>query len=84
MTVGKAIKKVSVTVENCTVFEVNRTFFPYGQGAHIFVHLSVDLLRIDRLVREFGISIGPFQLQDIAGYGIGIATVKLLASAFRD
>ncbi|RZC85598.1 hypothetical protein C5167_041783 [Papaver somniferum] len=40
--------------------------------------------KIDRLVREFGISIGHFQLQDIAGYGIGIAAVKVLASSFGD
>ncbi|KAI3938772.1 hypothetical protein MKW98_011924 [Papaver atlanticum] len=84
MTVGKAIKKVPVIVENCTGFAVNRTFFPYGQGAHILVHLGVDLFRIDRLVREFGIPIGPFQLQDVAGYGIGIAAGKVLASAFGD
>ncbi|MCL7035213.1 hypothetical protein MKW94_022848 [Papaver nudicaule] len=84
MTVGKAIKKVPVIVENCTGFAVNRTFFPYGQGAHILVHLGVDLFRIDRLVKEFGIPIGPFQLQDVAGYGIGIAAGKVLASAFGD
>ncbi|XP_026439374.1 peroxisomal fatty acid beta-oxidation multifunctional protein AIM1-like [Papaver somniferum] len=84
MTVGKAIKKVPVIVENCTGFAVNRTFFPYVQGAHILVHLGVDLFRIDRLVREFGIPIGPFQLQDVAGYGIGIAAGKVLASAFGD
>ncbi|KAI3977538.1 hypothetical protein MKX01_000451 [Papaver californicum] len=84
MTVGKAIKKVPVIVENCTGFAVNRTFFPYGQGAHILVHLGVDLFRIDRLVREFGIPIGPFQLQDVAGYGIGIAAGKVLSSSFGD
>ncbi|KAI3857998.1 hypothetical protein MKW92_004512, partial [Papaver armeniacum] len=45
MTVGKAIKKVPVIVENRTSFAVNRTFFPYGQGAHVLVHLGVDLFR---------------------------------------
>ncbi|KAI3965151.1 hypothetical protein MKW92_029335, partial [Papaver armeniacum] len=79
MTVGKAIKKVPVIVENRTSFAVNRTFFPYGQGAHV-----------DRLVREFGIPIGPFHtqfksiLQDVTGYRIGIAADKVLASAFGD
>uniref|UniRef100_A0A2N9IUM9 3-hydroxyacyl-CoA dehydrogenase C-terminal domain-containing protein n=1 Tax=Fagus sylvatica TaxID=28930 RepID=A0A2N9IUM9_FAGSY len=35
MTVGKIIKKVPVVVGNCTGFAVNRTFFPYTQGAMI-------------------------------------------------
>ncbi|KAJ8768694.1 hypothetical protein K2173_023598 [Erythroxylum novogranatense] len=73
MTVAKQIKKVPVVVGNCTGFAVNRTFFPYAQGAHLLVHLGVDLFRIDWVIRSFGFPIGPFQLQDVAGYGIGVA-----------
>ncbi|KAE8687528.1 Glyoxysomal fatty acid beta-oxidation multifunctional protein MFP-a [Hibiscus syriacus] len=66
---GKVIKKVPVVVGNCTGFAVNRTFFPYSQGAHLLVNLGVDLFRIDRVITNFGIPIGPFQLQDVSGYG---------------
>ena len=61
MTVGKAIKKVPVVVGNCTGFAVNRTFFPYAQGANLLVHLGVDLFRIDRVICNFGLPMGPFQ-----------------------
>ena len=61
MTVGKVIKKVPVVVGNCTGFAVNRTFFPYAQGAHLLVNVGVDVFRIDRVISNFGLPIGPFQ-----------------------
>ncbi|KAF9615857.1 hypothetical protein IFM89_026745 [Coptis chinensis] len=84
MTVGKVIKKVPVVVGNCTGFAVNRTFFPYTQGAHILAHLGVDVFRIDRVISNFGMPMGPFQLQDLAGYGVALAVGKEFVSAFGD
>ncbi|KDP33693.1 hypothetical protein JCGZ_07264 [Jatropha curcas] len=84
LTVGKSIKKVPVVVGNCTGFAVNRTFFPYTQGALILVSLGVDLFRIDMVISNFGLPMGPFQLQDLAGYGVFVATMKEFANAFPD
>ncbi|XP_071716970.1 peroxisomal fatty acid beta-oxidation multifunctional protein AIM1-like [Rutidosis leptorrhynchoides] len=84
MTVGKIIKKSPVVVGNCTGFAINRTFFPYTQGAHILLHLGVDLFRIDQLISNFGLPMGPFQLQDLVGYGVGVAVGKEFANAFPD
>ncbi|OMO58153.1 hypothetical protein COLO4_34831 [Corchorus olitorius] len=84
LTVGKAIKKVPIVAGNCTGFAVNRTFFPYMQGSQLLVHLGVDLFRIDRVIRNFGLPIGPFQLQDLGGYRLGLATGKEFANAYPD
>ncbi|BAU02874.1 hypothetical protein LR48_Vigan10g013800 [Vigna angularis] len=84
VTVGKIIKKAPVVVGNCTGFAVNRTFFPYSQGAYLLVNLGVDVYRIDRLIRNFGFPIGPFQLADLAGYQVSFATSKVFADAFPD
>ncbi|KAE8691371.1 Glyoxysomal fatty acid beta-oxidation multifunctional protein MFP-a [Hibiscus syriacus] len=84
MTVGKVIKKVPVVVGNCTGFAVNRTFFPYAQGAHLLVNLGVDAFRIDRVISNFGLPMGPFQLQDLAGYGVAMAVGKEYEKAFSD
>ncbi|GJT75313.1 peroxisomal fatty acid beta-oxidation multifunctional protein AIM1-like protein [Tanacetum coccineum] len=84
MTVGKIIKKVPVVVGNCTGFAVNRTFFPYKQSAHILLHLGVDLFRIDRLISSFGLPMGPFQLEDLTGYGVAVAVGKEFSTAFPD
>ncbi|XP_008800762.2 peroxisomal fatty acid beta-oxidation multifunctional protein-like [Phoenix dactylifera] len=83
MTVGKTIKKVPVVVGNCTGFAVNRTFFPYNQAANMLVHLGVDLFRIDRVISNFGMPMGPFQLQDLGGYGLHFAVGEIYDSAFR-
>lgn len=83
MNVGKIIKKVPVVVGNCTGFAVNRTFFPYAQAATLLVHLGVDLYRIDRVISGFGMPMGPFQLQDVAGYGVALAVKPIFSSAFK-
>ncbi|CAI9100353.1 OLC1v1037333C1 [Oldenlandia corymbosa var. corymbosa] len=82
MTVGKIIKKVPVIVGNCTGFAVNRAFFPYTQGAQYLLHMGVDPFRIDKLISNFGLPMGPFQLQDVAGYGVAVAVKKIFESAF--
>lgn len=61
MTIGKTIKKVPVVVGNCTGFAVNRTFFPYAQGALLLTSLGVDVFRIDKVISNFGLPLGPFQ-----------------------
>ncbi|GMI94821.1 ABNORMAL INFLORESCENCE MERISTEM [Hibiscus trionum] len=84
MAIGKVIKKIPVVVGNCTGFAVNRTFFPYSQSAHLLVNLGVDLFRIDRVISNFGIPIGPFQLQDVSGYGVFLAVWKEFSKSFPD
>ncbi|TYJ24818.1 hypothetical protein E1A91_A07G005000v1 [Gossypium mustelinum] len=84
MTIGKVINKVPVVVGNCTGFAVNRTFFPYTQGAHLLVNLGVDLFRIEGVISNFGLPMGPFQLQDVSGYGVFLAVWKEFAKAFPD
>ncbi|KAG5413220.1 hypothetical protein IGI04_000787 [Brassica rapa subsp. trilocularis] len=96
MSLGKAIKKVPVVVGNCIGFAVNRTFFPYTQGAHMLVNLGVDLFRVDRVITSFGLPLGPFQelyslwddllrrLGDLAGHRIGMAVKEIYAKAYGD
>ncbi|KAJ9551295.1 hypothetical protein OSB04_015340 [Centaurea solstitialis] len=84
MAVGKIINKVPVVVGNCTGFAVHRAFFPYKQSAHILLLLGVDLFRIDRLITNFGLPMGPFQLEDLTGFGVAVAVGKEFANAFPD
>ncbi|KAF3650364.1 Glyoxysomal fatty acid beta-oxidation multifunctional protein MFP-a [Capsicum annuum] len=84
MAVGKTIKKVPVIVGNCTGFSTNRTFFPYTQSAHFLANLRADVYRIDALITSFGLPIGPFQIQDLAGYKVAVVVGKEYRSAFFD
>ncbi|XP_031103578.1 peroxisomal fatty acid beta-oxidation multifunctional protein-like isoform X2 [Ipomoea triloba] len=81
---SKVLKKIPIVVKNCTGFAVNRTFFPYMQGADLLANLGVDIFRIDRVISEFGMRIGPFQLFDLSGYGIFLAGVGQFVAAFPD
>ncbi|XP_031103584.1 peroxisomal fatty acid beta-oxidation multifunctional protein AIM1-like [Ipomoea triloba] len=82
--VSKVLKKFPIVVKNCTGFAVNRTFFPYMQGAELLANLGVDIFRIDRVISEFGMRIGPFQLFDLSGYSTFLAAVGQFVAAFPD
>ncbi|XVE71042.1 hypothetical protein DITRI_Ditri10aG0118400 [Diplodiscus trichospermus] len=84
MTVGKAIKKVPLIVGNSPGFAVNRTFSPYFQGPYLLADLGVDIFGIDSVICAFGLSMGPFQLHDVTGYGLAITFAKEMAAAFPD
>ncbi|KAJ8562482.1 hypothetical protein K7X08_011773 [Anisodus acutangulus] len=53
-------------------------------GAHILVNVGVDVYRIDAQIAGFGHPMGPFQLQDLTGYGVAVAVGKEFGSAFSD
>lgn len=61
MAVGKAIKKTSVVVGNCTGFAVNRVFFPYNMAANLLADLGVDIYRMDSVIKSWGMPMGPFR-----------------------
>lgn len=84
MNLGKIIKKVPVVVGNCTGFAVNRMLFPYTQGSHLLANLGVDIYRIDRVIKSFGMPMGPFRLADLVGYGVSTEVAKMFISDFPD
>ncbi|KAG0486523.1 hypothetical protein HPP92_008618 [Vanilla planifolia] len=81
--IAKKMRKVPIVVKNCTGFATNRTFFPYHQASALVLHLGVDLYRIDRVIKSFGMPLGPFQLADLVGYDVALAAKEEYASAFK-
>ncbi|CAI5523368.1 unnamed protein product, partial [Closterium sp. Naga37s-1] len=84
ITLGKNIKKTPVVVGNCTGFAVNRVFFPYTMAACLLVDLGVDLYRIDRVIKAFGMPMGPFRLADLVGMQVGQAVGTQFVTAFPE
>ncbi|CAI5459449.1 unnamed protein product [Closterium sp. Yama58-4] len=84
ITLGKTIKKTPVVVGNCTGFAVNRVFFPYTMAACLLVDLGVDLYRIDRVIKAFGMPMGPFRLADLVGMQVGQAVGTQFVTAFPE
>ncbi|KAL3498435.1 hypothetical protein ACH5RR_041167, partial [Cinchona calisaya] len=84
MKLAKIILKVPIVVKNCTCFAANRIFLPYMQAADLLANLGVDIFRIDRVICQFGMRIGPFQLQDLSGYGVYLAGLKEFIAAYGE
>lgn len=81
---GKAIKKVPVVVGNCTGFAVNRVFFPYTMAACLLVDLGVDPYRIDKVIKAFGMPMGPLRLADLVGIEVGVHVGGQFVQNFSD
>ncbi len=81
---AKTIKKTPVTVGNCVGFLVNRIFFPYGQAAGLLVDCGIDPYRIDRVIFDFGMPMGPFRMSDLAGVDVAKFAGGILTDAYAD
>ncbi|KAL3689546.1 hypothetical protein R1sor_015855 [Riccia sorocarpa] len=80
---AKIIRKIPVTVKSSVGFAVNRAFFPYVSSANFLaIYLGVDPYRIDRILKDFGMPVGPFRMTDMAGQQIGVATGNLWRQTF--
>eukprot|EP00301_Raphidiophrys_heterophryoidea_P000028 c10013_g1_i1.p1 GENE.c10013_g1_i1~~c10013_g1_i1.p1 ORF type:complete len:1126 (-),score=348.78 c10013_g1_i1:151-3486(-) len=66
------IKKTPVVVGNCPGFAVNRTFFPYTMVASFLADHGVDIYHIDKVIKSFGMPMGPFRLGDLVGNDVGV------------
>jgi 3-hydroxyacyl-CoA dehydrogenase len=76
---GKRLGKVSVRAGVCDGFIGNRILLAYRTAADHMVLDGASPFQIDRVMREFGFAMGPFQVGDLAGLDIGWATRKRLA-----
>ncbi|RQS57395.1 3-hydroxyacyl-CoA dehydrogenase NAD-binding domain-containing protein [Burkholderia sp. Bp8984] len=80
---AKQLKKTPVRAGVCDGFIGNRILAVYRTAADYLMEDGASPYQIDRVVREFGFPMGPFQVVDLAGGDIGWATRKRRA-ATRD
>jgi len=67
----KTIGKVGVTVGVCYGFVGNRMLEPYGREAHRLLLEGAEVAAIDKVLTDFGMSMGPLAVFDLAGNDIG-------------
>lgn len=67
----KKIGKVGVVVGVCYGFVGNRMLEPYGREAHRLLLEGASPEAIDGAMTEFGMSMGPLSMYDLAGNDIG-------------
>jgi len=68
---AKRLGKVGVVVGNCFGFVANRMLAYYLREAHLLLEEGASVPQIDDALTDFGMPVGPFGMQDIAGIDVG-------------
>jgi 3-hydroxyacyl-CoA dehydrogenase/enoyl-CoA hydratase/3-hydroxybutyryl-CoA epimerase len=79
---AKRLGKTPIKVCECAGFLVNRTLLPYLNEAAKMFEEGEDVVRIDRLLKGFGMPMGPFTLADEVGIDIGDKVSTILHDAY--
>ena len=79
LALAQKITKVPVLSKVCDGFIGNRMLSPYRREADFLLEEGTTPERIDSVLRDFGLAMGPFAMSDLAGLDIGWAARKRLA-----
>ncbi|HXI38376.1 MAG TPA: 3-hydroxyacyl-CoA dehydrogenase NAD-binding domain-containing protein [Bryobacteraceae bacterium] len=84
MKLAKRLNKVGVLVGNCFGFVANRMIAYYMREAYLVLEEGASVPQIDRALVDFGMPVGPFAMQDIAGIDVGARIRQYLRSIGKE
>ncbi len=71
MKLAKRLGKVGVLVGNCFGFVANRMIAYYLRESYLLLEEGATVPQVDEALVQFGMPVGPFAMQDIAGIDVG-------------
>ncbi len=77
---AKKLNKVGVLVGNCFGFVANRMLGYYMREGYLLLEEGASVPQIDHVLTDFGMPVGPFAMQDIAGIDVGARIRQYLRS----
>src|SRR5262249_4167000 len=77
---ARRLGKVGVVVGNCFGFVANRMLAYYMREAYLLLEEGATVEQIDRVLTDFGLPVGPYGMQDIAGIDVGARIRQYLKS----
>jgi 3-hydroxyacyl-CoA dehydrogenase len=77
---AKRLGKVGVVVGNCFGFVANRMLAYYMREANLLLEEGASVAQIDGALTDFGMPVGPYGMQDIAGIDVGARIRQYLKS----
>ena len=77
---AKRLGKIGVVVGNCFGFVANRLLAYYLRESHLLCEEGASVTQIDDALIAFGLPVGPFGMQDIAGIDVGARIRQYLRS----
>jgi 3-hydroxyacyl-CoA dehydrogenase len=78
MELSKKIGKTAVLVGVCDGFVGNRMLYAYRRQAEALLEEGALPQQVDKAIFDFGMPMGPFAMQDLAGLDIGLAIRRRL------
>ena len=81
---ARGLGKTVIVVQDRPGFLVNRILFPYLNEAASLLEEGMQIEKIDRIARRFGMPLGPLELADEVGIDVGYKVAKILQDAFGD
>jgi 3-hydroxyacyl-CoA dehydrogenase len=78
MELSKKLGKTAVLVGVCDGFVGNRMLYAYRRQAEALLEEGALPQQIDKAIYDFGLPMGPFAMQDLAGLDIGLAVRRRL------
>ena len=69
-----------MVVGNCFGFVANRMLAYYMREAYLLLEEGASVPQIDAAITDFGMPVGPFAMQDIAGIDVGARIRQYLAA----
>jgi 3-hydroxyacyl-CoA dehydrogenase len=82
MALAKKVGKVAVVSGVCDGFIGNRMVARYGDAANDLIMAGALPAQVDAALEKFGMAMGPFRMNDMAGLDIGEAVRKRRAAEF--
>lgn len=79
---ARQIGKIVIVVKDEPGFLINRILLPYLNESGFLIGEGMKIERIDRIVRRFGMPMGPVELIDEVGIDVGYKVVKILEDAY--
>jgi 3-hydroxyacyl-CoA dehydrogenase/enoyl-CoA hydratase/3-hydroxybutyryl-CoA epimerase len=79
---AKRLGKTPIVVKDGPGFLVNRLLLPYMNEAMFVFEEGVSVERIDKVMSEFGMPMGPMRLVDEVGIDVAAKVAKILHTAF--
>ena len=80
LALAKRLGKIGVVVGNCFAFVANRMLAYYMREALLLLEEGATVPQIDKAMTDFGMPVGPFGMQDIAGIDVGWRIRQFLQS----
>jgi 3-hydroxyacyl-CoA dehydrogenase len=71
MALARRLKKVGVLVGNGRGFVGNRMYAPYQREAQALVEEGAAVARVDAVLQDFGMALGPLAAGDLSGLDVG-------------